>query len=248
MGDEPLDPRRALRFRDAHQLQRISDIVERAQPGEQRLAIILEYVAKPDPADRLAVEQDLAGIDREKPRDHVDQRALAAAVGSEHRDQFAARNIEVEIVVDRRIREALGQAADRDVGRGALRRIVNPALRFSFRGELCSGHGRAPFQNFCRTLVTSIFSGTTPIELPKSAIFCRSPICFSLMSLAMTYPSIDTISTTLSGVNVFLARYLRASSGFLLMKSIALLHAAAKRLATSGLFPIKSPVIAQPAA
>ena len=55
--------------------------------------------------ERLAVEQDLAGVERDQPGDHVDQRALAAAVGPEHRDQFAARDIEIEIVVDDRIVE-----------------------------------------------------------------------------------------------------------------------------------------------
>ena len=47
---------------------------------------------------------------------------------------------------------------------------------------------------------------------------------------------------------MFLARYLRASSGFALMKSTALAQAAAKRLATSGRFLMKSVVKAQPAA
>ena len=42
------------------------------------------------------------------------------------------------------------------------------------------------------------------------------------------------ISTRLSGVMVFLARYLRASSGFVLMKSTALAQAAAKRLRDIG--------------
>ena len=80
MGDQPLHPRAALRLRHAHQLERILDVLERAQPGEQRLAVVLEHVAELDLAQRLAVEQDFAGIGRDQPGDHVDERALAAAV------------------------------------------------------------------------------------------------------------------------------------------------------------------------
>ncbi len=104
MRDELLDPRAPLGLRHLHQLERIVDVVERAQPGKQRLAIVLEHVAELDLAQRLAVEQDFAGIDRDQPGDHVDQRALAAAVRPEHRDELAARNVEIEVVVDRRPR------------------------------------------------------------------------------------------------------------------------------------------------
>ena len=111
--DQLLDARAALRLGDLHQLQRIGDVVEGAQPGKQRLAVVLEHVAELDLRQQHAVEQDLAGIDRDQPGDHVDQRALAAAVRPEHRDQLAARNVEVELVVDDGLVEALAQAADR---------------------------------------------------------------------------------------------------------------------------------------
>src|SRR5262244_2781406 len=56
-----------------------------------------------------------------------------------------------------------------------------------------------------------------------------------------------TVSTTSSGVNVFLSRCLRASCGLELMSSTALPQAAVKRLATSGRLLMKSLVSAQPA-
>ena len=44
------------------------------------------------------------------------KRAFAAAVRPEYRDELAARNVEVETVVDRRLAEPLDQPADRDMG------------------------------------------------------------------------------------------------------------------------------------
>jgi hypothetical protein len=83
--------------------------------------VVLEHVAELEAGERLAVEQDLAGIDREQPRDHVDQGALAAAIGAEHRHQLAARNIEIEIVVDNGVGKPFGEAANGDMRGGALR-------------------------------------------------------------------------------------------------------------------------------
>jgi hypothetical protein len=118
VGDDPLDANDAFGLRHAHYFQRIGDIVEGAKPGKHGFAIVLEHVAELDLVERLAVEQDFTGIDWKQPGDHVDQRALAAAVRPEYRHQLAARDIEIEIIVDRGVGEALAQAADRDMRRG----------------------------------------------------------------------------------------------------------------------------------
>ena len=100
----------------AHELQRIMDVVDGAQPGKQRVAVVLEHVGQPRLLDGLAVEQDLAGIERHQAGDHVDQRALAATVRPEDRDELALRQIEVELVVDDGVVERLAQAANGDDG------------------------------------------------------------------------------------------------------------------------------------
>ena len=114
--EQLLDPLVALAPRQPHELQRIVDVVDGAQPGKQRVAVVLEHVGQPRLLDGLAVEQDLAGIERHQAGDHVDQRALAAAVRPEDRDELALRQIEVELVVDDGVVERLAQAANGDDG------------------------------------------------------------------------------------------------------------------------------------
>jgi hypothetical protein len=111
------------------QLERIGDVVEGMQPGKQRLAIILEHIAEIGVRSLSTVEQDLPGVGGNEARDHVDQRALAAAVRSEHRDQFAARNVEIEIVVDDGLVETFAHAADRHVCGGFARRRIKQIRR-----------------------------------------------------------------------------------------------------------------------
>jgi hypothetical protein len=94
----------------------------------------------------------------------------------------------------------------------------------------------------------STFSGTVPTSVEKSMNFWNSALCLSVRSPAMKYRTIGTVSTTSSGVSVFLARYLRASCGLSLTNAMAFFHTAAKRLATSGRPLMKSLVSAQPAA
>ena len=129
----------ALGRRHSHQLQRIGDVVEGAHPGKQRLAVVLEHVAEFDLPQPHAVEQDLAGVERDQPRDHVDQGALAAAVRPEHRDHLAARNVEIEVVVDDGLAEALAQAPDGDV-----RPLCGRLARLHRR------HARRPGSRACR--------------------------------------------------------------------------------------------------
>jgi hypothetical protein len=138
------------------------DVVDRAQPGEQGLAIVLEHIAELDLVERLAVEQDLPGVDRNKPGDHVDQRALAAAVRPEHRDQLAARNVEIEVVVDDGVAEPLGQAADGDMRPGggrSIRRAARNGLQSIFRK---SGH------RFSVRKCDQLKSGAAPIHRDKA--------------------------------------------------------------------------------
>ena len=159
MGDQPLGARAPLGLRQLHQLERILDVVDRAQPRKQRLAIILEHVAELDVAQRLAVEQDFAGIGRDEPGDHVDQRALAAAVRAEHRDELAARDIEVEAVVDHSVDEVLGQAADGDVGGCRRRAAASPRHAARIRAQTAFSRPTEDLRSErLQILVTSTFS------------------------------------------------------------------------------------------
>src|ERR1700683_615336 len=105
----------AVARRHLHDLQWIGDVVEGGQPGEQSLAVVLKHIAELDFIEPHAVEQDLPGVGLDQAGNHVDERALAAAVRPEHRDQFAARNIEIEVVVYDGAVKTLAQAADGDV-------------------------------------------------------------------------------------------------------------------------------------
>ena len=143
MSDETLRACARSAFGQLHQLERILDVVDRAQPREQRLAVVLEHIAELDVAQRLAVEQDFAGIERDQARDHVDQRALAAAVRPEHRDELAARDVEIEAVIDDGVVEALAKPADGDVSaacsspRGQCSRLT---VAVAARGPMSASH------------------------------------------------------------------------------------------------------------
>src|SRR5262249_38712224 len=166
-GDHPLRARAPFGLRQLHKLERILDVVDRAQPGKQRLAIILEYVAELDVAKGFSVEQDFAAVGRDQAGDHVDQRTLAAAVRSEDRNELSARNVEVEAVVDDRVGKMLGQAADGDVG--GCRRLGSRLVRSHHR--TLPPQGQSIPQKVCRYLLTSTFSVSVPVCTEKSMNF-----------------------------------------------------------------------------
>src|SRR5262249_35687843 len=99
------------------------DVVDGAQPWEQGIAIILKDVGAPRLLDRLTIEQHLPAIERQQPRDHIDQGALAAAVRPEDRDEFPLRQVKVEAVIDHAAIERLGKPANGDES-PSLRRIA----------------------------------------------------------------------------------------------------------------------------
>src|SRR3954447_17669054 len=127
------------------------DVVDGAQPGEQRVAVVLEHVGQPGLLDGLAVEQDLTGIDRYQAGYHVDQRALATTVRPEDRDELALRQIEVELVVADGVVERLAQAANGDDG--------------TPRGRGIPGGGRRRRVADCYQLSCSSRHGTRPLRI-----------------------------------------------------------------------------------
>ncbi|OIQ63950.1 hypothetical protein GALL_545020 [mine drainage metagenome] len=132
--DQIVDPRLHLRLLHASAQQRVFDVAPRREPGQKRFAVVLEYVSDDRIAQALAVEQDLPTVHRKKPCNHVDQGGFAAAVGTEHRDDLAARNVQVQAVVERNAAEALVQPADGDMGVGGRRQAYEAGLFRTRRG------------------------------------------------------------------------------------------------------------------
>ena len=113
--DQAFDARISFRARDVPEFQGVTDIVDRPQPREQGFPVVLEHVTEVGVAQALAAEPDGALVGLQQPRDQVDEGRFPATVRAEHRHETAARDVEVEGVVDGRLAEGLGQAPDRDM-------------------------------------------------------------------------------------------------------------------------------------
>ena len=87
--------------------------------------------------DALAGKTDGAAIRREYPGDHVEQRGLAGAVRSDHREDAAFRHFETKLVHGKKPAEAFADAFDfQERAHGS--RSASPSLRLS-QGQMPSG-------------------------------------------------------------------------------------------------------------
>jgi hypothetical protein len=95
--------------------------------GEQRVVLEHEadlafaYVGE---GGVLAVEQHRTGIGPLEARDDSQQRGFAGARRPEQRDQFARGNVQVQVVADDGLAEALAEVAYLDAHRGFLDRFT----------------------------------------------------------------------------------------------------------------------------
>jgi len=112
---------------DPKHLERIVDVIDRAKPRKQRFPIILEDIGDARVPDCLPIIEDVTGVHRHQTGDHVDEGALAAAVGAEERDEFSERKVDREIFIDHGPLEPLAQAANRQ------QRLTLPGLRNGLR-------------------------------------------------------------------------------------------------------------------
>src|SRR5262249_4498126 len=126
--ERALRPLRPLGARHALEAHAEVDVLAHRVPGKQR--VLLEYegnVAWHRAGDRLALHLDGPGGGRQQPADHVEQRALSAAGGSDQTEQLAARDLErgVEQRLDGArlalLAEAVRHAVDADGGVHAAR-------------------------------------------------------------------------------------------------------------------------------
>ena len=96
--DERLRALLALRARQPLPLEAVENVGAHRLPREQREMLEHDAAVGPGPGDRLAVDQDLAGLGREKAADEIEQRRLAAARGAEQRDEFPLAHVERHVV------------------------------------------------------------------------------------------------------------------------------------------------------
>ena len=110
------------------------DVLHHRHPRVE--AVVLEHHGAVDvrALDRLAVHQQFPAGVRLQPADGAQQRALAAARGTDEGDELVGRDVEVDVFqrVQRRAVEALEQLADADLGRrGGWRVHGDQPFRYS---------------------------------------------------------------------------------------------------------------------
>src|SRR6266508_3254229 len=96
--DEGLRPPLALLARKSHAFQSVENIAAHRLPRKQREMLEHDAAIWPRRADRLALDQNPAGLRGEKAADEVEQRRLAAAGGAEQRDEFTPTHVERHVL------------------------------------------------------------------------------------------------------------------------------------------------------
>jgi len=130
-------------------VQRISDVIDRLLPGEQRLPIVLEDVGDARLLDRPAVVQNRSAVTGHQARNHVDERAFPAAVRPENAGEGSQLQLQVEAVIDDLASKRLAQSLDDKTTPSCrpVRRYLSvsgirhrPMLQDLFIGRFCEVH------------------------------------------------------------------------------------------------------------
>jgi hypothetical protein len=132
--DEGLRPSLAFLARKAHPLQAVEDIGADRLPRKQREVLKHDPAIGPWGADRLTLDEDLAGLRGEKAADEIEQRRLAAAGRSEQRNEFTRAHIERDVL----------EREHRPAGRRAI------AMAHAIDDDLRLHHGPQPFPGLPR--------------------------------------------------------------------------------------------------
>src|SRR6266508_4435394 len=147
------------------------DVVLDAEPGKERPPArdVADSPARQlvggDAADRLAEESDLALLRRQDPRDRAEQRRLAGAVRSEHRDDF------LELDVDRHA------AQDGDVAVAGVHLVESEDRRLPDRRRGGRDHAGIASPRYASTTIGSRRTspgGPSAILRPRSRTTMRS--------------------------------------------------------------------------
>src|SRR5215472_1408724 len=91
-------PLTAYVAREPHPLQAVEDVGAHRLPRKQREMLKDDAAIGTRRADRLALDEYLAGFRGEKAADEIEQRRLAAAGGSEQRDEFTHAHVERHVL------------------------------------------------------------------------------------------------------------------------------------------------------
>src|SRR5262249_26256789 len=108
-----------LLHREAQHFGGQHHVLEDAAPGQQDRALEHHADVAPRAADRLAVENDMAGLVIEQAGENAQQRALAAAAGADDGDEAALLDAAIDLLQGQHacaaVAEVLGQPFDADV-------------------------------------------------------------------------------------------------------------------------------------
>src|SRR5262249_26742495 len=143
--DEGLRPLLAFLPRKSHSLQAVEHIAAHCLPRKQREMLKDDAAIRAGRGDRLALDEDRAGLRREETADEIEQRRLAAAGGSEQRYELTRADVERDLL-EREHRPAgrraiaMAHAIDDDL---RLRHGLQPLPRQLGRsGKLAKSCGR----------------------------------------------------------------------------------------------------------
>ncbi len=110
-------PSAPLRPADATRAQRELDVVGHGHVAEQRVVLKDDAdlaLLRAEARDVAAMQHDAAVIDRREARDRAQQRALAAARGSEQNEQLAVGDVDRHVVDGRRVAVLLGNLLEQN--------------------------------------------------------------------------------------------------------------------------------------
>src|SRR5262249_16361812 len=96
--DEGLRPPVTFVAREPHPLQAVEDVAAHRLPRKQREMLKDDAAIRARRADRLALEEDLAGFRGGEAADEAEQGQLATAGGSEQRDEFTPPHVERHVL------------------------------------------------------------------------------------------------------------------------------------------------------
>ena len=99
------------------ELEAEGDVVVDVQVREQGVALengVQRALVRRDAGELLAVQEDGTFVRLEEARDHPQEGGLAAAGGTEEGEEFAAADVQVDVLEDLLVAERLGQALDVD--------------------------------------------------------------------------------------------------------------------------------------
>src|SRR5215204_5658354 len=177
----------ALRSRHAAHLGTEGDILEHGLPGEEREGLEDDAAVRPRPGDRTVADADLAGGRRDEACDHVEDRALAAAGGTDDRDELARRHVKRNVAHGVHVGAGIGvEVRLREIADGqALPRVTSPQRWPVARSIGASTQASTTYHRIPSTIMPSTISTTEPARR-ASNMRKPTPLVPTIISAAMS--------------------------------------------------------------